>query len=175
VSARVSSRDLPEVLGHVRSLCRRFIPYAPDSWTFFDKDFDRVYAAEQRVARFMVTLAVAAVILASMGLLGLSLYSVQNRRKEIGIRRVMGASTATILYLFFKDFIRIHLWAMLIAFPIIGLAMHKWLNNFAYRISLVSWVFAAGALLTASLFFLTSSLNVYKNASANPAETLRSE
>ena len=175
VSGRVSTRDLPEVLEHVRALCHQFIPYAPDSWSFFDRDFDRLYAAERRVARFMLTLAAAVVILASMGLLGLSLYAVQNRRKEIGIRRVMGASTATILFLFFKDFLRIHLWAMLIAFPIIGVAMHKWLNNFAYRISLVSWVFAAGALLTAALFFLTSSLNVYKNAAANPAETLRSE
>ena len=175
VSARVKTEELPDVLSHVQLLCSRFIPFAPDSWSFFDKDFDRVYAAERRVARFMVTLAAAAVILAAMGLLGLSLYAVQNRRKEIGIRRVMGASTATILFLFFKDFLRIHVWAMLIAFPIIGFAMHSWLNNFAYRISLVSWVFAAGALFTAALFFLTSSLNVYKNAAANPAETLRSE
>jgi putative ABC transport system permease protein len=175
VSARVGSRDLPEVLELVRTLCSRFIPYAPDAWSFFDKDFDRVYAAERRTARFLTTFALAALILASMGLLGLSMYSVQNRRKEIGIRRVLGASAPAILFLFFKDFLRIHLWSMLIAFPIIGIAMHRWLNNFAYRISLVSWIFAAGALLTAALFFVTSSLNVVKKAAADPVDTLRSE
>ena len=110
-----------------------------------------------------------------MGLLGLSIHAVQNRRKEIGIRRVMGASAAAILFLFFRDFFRILLWAMLLAFPIIGFAMQSWLNNFAYRIPLSPWIFITGALLSAVLFFVTSSLNVYKSASANPAESLRSE
>jgi putative ABC transport system permease protein len=175
VSARVRTEDLPEVLDHVRALCRKFIPYAPDSWSFFDRDYARLYAKEQRVSRFMITLAFTAVLLASMGLLGLSIYAVEKRRKEIGIRRVMGASTSAILFLFFKDFFRIHLVAMLIAFPAIAFAMQSWLENFAYRIALAPWIFVLSGLITALLFFVTSSLNVYRSAEANPAEVLRSE
>jgi putative ABC transport system permease protein len=159
----------------VKNLCRSYIPYSPDSWFFYDEDFARLYAAEQRVARFMLLLAFVAVSLAGMGLVGLSIYAVENRRKEIGVRRVMGASTTTILILFYRDLFRIHLGSTLIAFPIVFFFMRSWLNNFAYRISLSPWFFAAGAVMTAALFFITSSANVLKNAAANPADTLRYE
>lgn len=175
VSARFKIENLDNITTHVQNICQKFIPYAAESWSFFDQDFDRLYAAEKRTAHFMVTLALTAVILAAMGLLGLSIYAVENRRKEIGIRRVMGASTTTILFLFFKDFFRIHLGSMIFAFPIIAYAMHNWLQNFAYRISLAPWIFILSAVFTAVLFFVTSSLNVYKNATANPAVCLRHE
>jgi putative ABC transport system permease protein len=175
VSAAIAPGQLESVVKHIKKLCRHYIPYSADSWFFFDEDFARLYAAEQRIARFMLLLAIIAVSLAGLGLLGLSIYTVESRRKEIGIRRVMGASTSTILILFFKDLFRIHLIAMLFAFPIVYYFMHGWLNNFAYRISLGPWFFAAGAFLTAALFFVTSSANVLKNAAANPADTLRYE
>jgi putative ABC transport system permease protein len=173
--ARVRTEDLPEVLDHVRALCRQYIPYSPDSWSFFDRDFFRLYASEQRMSRFMIALALTAVLLASMGLFGLSIYAVEKRRKEIGIRRVMGASTRRLVLLFFKDFFRIHLAAMLIAFPICAFVMHRWLDNFAYRTALAPWIFMLSGLLTALIFFATSSLNVFRSAEANPAEILRSE
>lgn len=175
VSARVRSEDLPEVLDHVRALCQKYIPYSPDSWSFFDRDFFRLYASEQRMSRFMIALALTAVLLASMGLFGLSIYAVEKRRKEIGIRRVMGASTQGLVLLFFKDFFRIHLVAMLIAFTICAFVMRRWLDNFAYRTGLAPWVFILSGLLTALLFFITSSLNVFRSAEANPADILRSE
>jgi putative ABC transport system permease protein len=175
VSARVDMARIGEILERVQAVSLEFIPYAPEPWFFFDRDFDRLYSAEQRVFRFMFILALTAVVLAAMGLLGLSIYSVENRRKEIGIRRIMGASASSILVLFFKDFFLIHLGAMLIAFPVIAYAVHDWLQNFAYRISLSPVIFLMGGLSTAVLFFLMSSLNVYKNASVNPAESLRNE
>ena len=142
---------------------------------FFDRDFARLYAAEQRVSRFLIALALTTVLLAAMGIFGLSMFAVEKRRKEIGIRRVLGASTPVLLLLFFRDYFRIHLAAMLIAFPAIAFIMQKWLENFAYRTSLTLWMFLLSGLLTASIFFLTSSLNVYRSAEANPAEILRSE
>lgn len=175
VSARVDMTRIKGVLERIQEVSLKFIPYAPEPWFFFDRDFDRLYAAEQRVFRFMFILALIAVILAAMGLLGLSLYAVENRRKEIGIRRVLGASTASILVLFFKDFFFIHLGSMVIAFPIIAYAVHDWLQNFAYRISPSPIIFLLGGISTAALFFFTSSLNVYRNAAANPSESLRNE
>jgi putative ABC transport system permease protein len=175
VSARVDMASIGGILERIQEISLEFIPYSPEPWFFFDRDFDRLYAAEQRIFRFMFTLALTAVFLAAMGLLGLSIYAVENRRKEIGIRRVMGASTASILVLFFKDFLLIHLGAMLIAFPVIAYVIHNWLQNFAYRISLSPLIFFMGGLSTAILFFFTSSFNVYRNAAANPAESLRNE
>lgn len=175
VSVKAAPRELKNVLKAVQVLCTKFFPYAPDPWSFYDQDFARMYAAEQVTSRFLMILAITAVFLAGLGLLGLSIYSVANRRKEIGIRRVMGASTSNILLLFFQDLFRIHIVATFCAVPLVYYFMHDWLNNFAYRIKLHPGLFLAGIIFTAVLFFLTSSLNVWLKTSANPAESLRYE
>lgn len=175
VSVKVARNDLKGGIQHVSDVCHTFIPYTPDSWFFFDEEFGRMYRSEQKTASFMLMLSMIAVALASMGLLGLSVYAVEKRRKEIGIRRVLGASAASVLYLFFRDFLMIHGVAMLIGFPIIYWAANRWLAGFAYRIAISPWVFVLTAALTASLFFISGSSSVVRAVAANPVESLRYE
>jgi len=171
----VAGNDLKGGIQHVSDVCRAFIPYAPDSWFFFDEEFGRMYQSEQKTAGLMLALSLIAVALASMGLLGLSIYAVEKRRKEIGIRRVLGASVPSVLFLFFRDFLYIHGVAMLIGFPLIFLGMNRWLASFAYRIAIGPWIFILTAVLTAALFFITGSSSVIKAVAANPVDSLRHE
>jgi putative ABC transport system permease protein len=175
ISAKVDGKDLREGIKQVQDVCRSFIPYDPDCWFFFDEEFGRMYVSEQKTAGLMVALSLIAVVLAGMGLLGLSIYAVERRRKEIGIRRVLGASVPSVLFLFFRDFLYIHGAAMLVGFPLIYLTMNRWLANFAYRIAIGPWVFVLTAVLTAALFFITGSSSVIKAAAVHPADSLRYE
>jgi putative ABC transport system permease protein len=175
VSVKVAGNDLEAGIRHVRDVCRTFIPYDPGCWSFFDEEFGRMYVSEQKTAGVMVALSLIAVALAGMGLLGLSIYAVERRRKEIGIRRVLGASVPSVLFLFFRDFLYIHAAAMVVAFPLVYWVMSRWLANFAYRIAIGPWVFVLTAFLTAALFVLTGSSSVVKAAAAHPVESLRYE
>ena len=175
ISVKVAGNDLRAGIRHVSEVCRKFFPYVPDSWTFFDEEFGRMYRSEQKTAGVMVALSLIAVALAGMGLLGMSVYAVERRRKEIGIRRVLGASVPSVLFLFFRDFLYIHAAAMVVAFPLIYWAMNRWLANFAYRIDFSLWVFFLTAVLTAALFFVTGSASVVNTVAANPVESLRYE
>ena len=134
-----------------------------------------MYRAERRTADMMLVLSIVAVSLAGMGLLGLSLSTVQNRRKEIGIRRVMGASIREVLILFFRDFIRIHGAALLIGFPLIHMTMTRWLSGFAYRIPIGPWIYIVTAVTTAALFFAAAGAFVLRAAAADPVESLKHE
>jgi len=175
ISVKVDGNSLKGGIRHIRGVCRNFIPYDPNCWFFFDQEFGRMYRSEQKTAGVMATVSIIAVALAGMGLLGLSIYAVERRRKEIGIRRVLGASVPSVLFLFFRDFFYIHSAAMFIAFPLIYWVMNRWLSNFAYRISIGPWVFVMTAVLTAALFFVTGSFSVIKAAATHPVESLRSE
>jgi putative ABC transport system permease protein len=175
ISVKVDGKDLRGGIKQVQDVCRSFIPYDPGCWFFFDEEFGRMYESEQKTAGVMVALSLVAIFLAGMGLLGLSIYAVESRRKEIGIRRVLGASVPSVLFLFFRDFLYIHGVAMVVAFPLIYLIMNRWLANFAYRITIGPWVFVATAFLTAALFFITGSSSVVNAVAANPVESLRYE
>jgi putative ABC transport system permease protein len=175
ISVKLAGNNLEGGIGHVRDICRKFIPCDPNCWFFFDEEFGRMYMSEQKTTGLMVALSSIAVVLASMGLLGLSIYAVERRRKEIGIRRVLGASVPSVLFLFFLNFLLIHGVAMLVGFPFIYWAISSWLANFAYRISIGPWVFVITGILTAALFFITGSSSVIKAAAAHPADSLRYE
>jgi len=175
ISAKVTGNDLKGGIEHVRNVCRKFIPYAPQSWFFFDEEFGRMYQSEQKTAGLMLALSVIAVALASMGLLGLSIYAAEKRRKEMGIRRVLGAPVSSVLFLFFRDFLLIHGVAVLVGFPIIYWAVNRWLAGFAYRIAIGPWIFVLTAVLTAGLFFIIGSGSVIKTVTADPVESLRYE
>lgn len=175
ISVKVAGNELESGIRHVRDVCKDFIPYDPGCWSFFDEEFGSMYRTEQKTAGVMFALSLIAVALAGMGLLGLSIYAVERRRKEIGIRRVLGASVPSVLFLFFRDFLYIHAAAMVVAFPLVYWVMSRWLANFAYRIAIGPWVFVLTALLTAALFVLTGSSSVVKAAAAHPVESLRYE
>lgn len=175
ISAKIAGSDLKRGIQHVRDVCKTFVPYDTNCWFFFDEDFGRMYQSEQKTTGLMLALSLIAVALAGMGLLGLSIFAVEKRRKEIGIRRVFGASVSSILFLFFRDFLYIHGVAVLIGFPLIFWAINRWLANFAYRISINPWIFLITAVLTATLFFVTGSSSVIKAVVANPVDSLRYE
>jgi putative ABC transport system permease protein len=175
ISVKIAGNNLEGGIQYVRDVCRKFLPYAPDSWFFFDEEFGRMYRSEQKTVGLMLALSSIAVALASMGLLGLSIYAAGRRRKEIGIRRVLGAPMSSVFFLFFRDFLLIQGVAMLVAVPIIYWAVNRWLAGFAYRIAIGPWIFVLTAVLTAALFFIVGGGSVIKTVTANPVESLRNE
>ena len=158
-----------------RSVWTSYAPHKPFNYSFMDQDFDAVYHAEQRMGSIVVVLTALAIAIACLGLLGLAAYAAERRSKEIGIRKILGATPGTIVALLSKDFARLIIVALAIAVPTAWLAMQQWLQNFAYRTTITPWLFiiaAAIILLAAAATTLYQSL---KAAIANPAETLRSE
>ncbi|MEP6612683.1 MAG: FtsX-like permease family protein, partial [Mucilaginibacter sp.] len=144
-------------------------------YSFMDEDFDAIYRAEQRIGTISVAFTSLAVVIACLGLFGLAAYAAEQRIKEIGIRKVLGASISTIVGMLSKDFIKLVLISIVIATPLAWWAMHSWLQGFAYRQNVQWWVLAlagGGAILIA---FVTISFQSIKAALTNPVKSLKSE
>jgi putative ABC transport system permease protein len=134
-----------------------------------------MYKAEQRVGKVAIVFAVLAVLIACLGLFGLATYMAEQRTKEIGVRKVLGASVNNIVVMLSKDFLKLVLVAALIAFPLAWLSMHSWLQDFAYRINLGWWIFAAAAIVAVFIAVFTISFQALRAALANPVKSLRTE
>src|SRR5206468_9791812 len=147
----------------------------PFIYTFMDNDFDKLYHAEQQTGRIFISFAVFAIFIACLGLFGLVTYAAEQRIKEIGIRKVLGASVSEIVTMISKDFVKLVLIAFVIAFPVAWWMMNKWLQSFAYRINISWWVFALAGLLTIAIALTTVSFQALKAAIANPVKSLRTE
>ena len=150
-------------------------PGTPFVYSFLDQDFQRNYEREQRTSRIVVYFTFIAILIACLGLFGLAAFSAEQRTKEIGIRKVLGASVTNLAALLSKDFIRLVLVAILIASPIAWYGMNKWLQSFAYRIEISWWMFLAAGLLAILIALITVSFQAIKAAIANPVKTLRTE
>jgi putative ABC transport system permease protein len=175
ISVKVSGENLPDVLAQLQNTWRRFDPETPFEYNFLDERYARLYASEQRQGTIFTLFAGIAIAIACLGLFGLSAFTISQRVKEIGIRKVLGAETHTLVTLLSKDFLKLVLVAALIAFPIAWWAMHSWLQDFAYRIDVPIWVFIAAGVLAALVAFLTVSYQAVKAAMANPVKNLRTE
>jgi putative ABC transport system permease protein len=147
----------------------------PFSYTFMDNDFNNLYHAEQQTGQVFITFAVFAILIACLGLFGLVTYAAEQRRKEIGIRKVLGANVGGIVALLSKDFTILVLIASLIAFPVAWWAMSKWLESFAYRVGISWWVFVVAGLTAVVIALVTVSVQTIRAAVANPVRALRSE
>jgi len=147
----------------------------PFSYYFLDDKFASVYTAEEKTGKIFTGFAIVAVLIASLGLLGLVSFITEQRTKEIGIRKVLGASVNQVLFLLSKEFLILVSIAFLISVPLTAWVMHKWLDNFAYRIIINSWIFIAGGLLTFLVTLITISFQSVRAAIANPVTSLRSE
>jgi len=143
--------------------------------TFVDEQFASLYSAEQRTGHIFTSFAVIAVIIASLGLFGLAAFMIKLRVKEIGIRKVLGASSGNITAMLSAEFLKLVLIAIIISFPITWFAMHKWLQDFAYRIDMQWWVFLLAGFLALLIALITISFQSIKAAIANPVKSLRSE
>jgi putative ABC transport system permease protein len=147
----------------------------PFTYAFLDEDFDKMYRADQRVGTLFDVFAIVAIIISCLGLFGLATYSAQIRIKEIGIRRVLGASVTEVTGLLAKDFVVLIAIAFLIAAPVAGILMNGWLHNYVYRTQLSVWIFAGTAVVTLSLALLTVCTQAIRAALANPIKSLRTE
>ena len=175
ITMRLHTDDIPAFINTMQSDWNEMAPGQPFSYAFMDERFDRMYRAEQRIGNIIGTFAFLAILIACIGLVGLSTFMAQQRTKEIGIRKVLGASTSGIVGLLSKDFLKLVLVALIIAVPLSWWAMNKWLQGFAFRIEMGWGVFALAGLIAILIAFLTVSFQSVRAALANPVGSLRSE
>lgn len=174
-SIKYTGLNVPAALNHIRNSIEKVIPGQPFEYFFFEDDYKKVYASEEKTMQQFRIFGIIAILLASMGLFGITAFTVENRTKEIGIRKVFGASISNIVFLFSGGFMKILLMANIITIPLIIFYMNKWLQNFAYRINITIWFFVGTAVLTIIIAFITISLRTVKAALSNPVDTLRYE
>jgi len=175
LSVKLSAGKTREAIAFVESVWRRNFPENPLEYQFLDDHFTEVYRADMQVSRMVGILAALAIFISCLGLFGLASYSAERRIREIGIRKVMGASIRSIVLLLSRHFIRLVLIANLIAWPLAFWAIHRWLEDYAYRIPISWWVFAAAGVAALLIALVTVSLLAIKAALANPVKSLRTE
>ena len=147
----------------------------PFEYSFMDEDFNKLYITEERTGQIFVSFAVLAILIACLGLFGLITYAAEQRVKEIGIRKVLGADVTSIVSLISKDFLALICIASLFAFPVAWWAMRKWLQDFAYRVDIGWEPFVFAGIITVLIAMITISFQSVKAATANPVTSLRSE
>jgi putative ABC transport system permease protein len=172
---RIRSDQLPTALRHIEATVKKFVPDDPCEYAFFDEKLDALYLTEQRMSAMFKYGALIAIIISCLGLFGLAAYSAERRTKEIGIRKVLGASVSSLFGLLSKEFVLLIAVANLLAWPIAYYAMSQWLQNFAYRISIRWEVFVLAAFLSIAVALISVSSQAVKAALANPVESLRYE
>jgi len=172
---RIAPGHIPDVLEKVRAKWKAFEPNRAFSYSFMDQDFDAIYRTEQRMGGLIVVLTGLVIFIACLGLFGLAAYAAEQRAKEIGIRKVLGAGVPAIVGLLSRDFARLIAVALCIAVPLSWWMMHRWLQNFAYRTDISVWVFAAAAAIVFSIAALTTVFQSVRAAVVNPVNSLRSE
>jgi putative ABC transport system permease protein len=174
-SFKVSSGNMQSLVKQVESTWKRMVPALPFSYRFMDDAFDNMYRAEQRVGKVAITFSALAILIACLGLFGLITYMAEQRRKEIGIRKVLGASVSNIISLLSRDFLKLVLIANLLAWPLAWWIMNKWLEDFTYRTNIGWWMFVAAGILTVVIAVVTVGFQAFKAAIANPVKSLKME
>ena len=175
ISANVRTSDLKTTIASIENKWKTVIPYRPFSYYFADEFFDRQYRTEDRFGKLFLNFAILAIFISCLGLLGLASYSTLQRTKEIGIRKVLGASVPGIVNLLSKEFLQLVLIAFLIATPISWYFMDKWLKDFHYRIDIQWWIFILAGILAFVVSLVTISFQAIRAALTNPVESLRAE
>lgn len=175
VYIRIAPDDASQVLSYIETVYKRLEPGGTFQYGFLEDRYKRVYQAELRLATLSRYATALAIFIACLGLFGLASFMAEQRTKEIGIRKVLGASVTSIIRMMTKEFVILVLVSTLIASPVAYYAMIKWLEHFAYRTSLGWWIFAAGGLVALLITLITVSFQAVKAALTNPVETLRYE
>jgi putative ABC transport system permease protein len=175
ISFRMKTSDIAQTINHIKSTWKQIAPNEPFTFSFLNEEFDNMYRSEQRSGKIFVSFAVLAILIACLGLFGLAAYAAEQRTKEIGIRKVLGATVNNIVSMLSKDFLKLVLIASLIGFPISWWFMNKWLQDFAYRIQIEWWVFALATFVSIFIAIITVSFQAVKAALANPVKNLRTE
>ena len=169
------TNDVEQLLVKMESVFKRNNPLYPFEYRFVDDQFNQMFLNEQLVSKLSRVFAGLAIFISCLGLFGLAAYTAERRTKEIGIRKVLGATTTALAGLLSKDFLRLVTLSCLIGFPIAWWAMRQWLDDFSYRIQMHWWVFLLAGLGAVIIALVTISFQAIKTALANPVDSLRSE
>jgi putative ABC transport system permease protein len=175
VAVRYKDVDPHRVVNVLRGIWSKVFKGYEFNYKFMDDDFQQQYAKQNRFQALFELAALLSILIASLGLFGLAIYTAQKRIKEIGVRKVLGASVSSITLMLSEDFLKLVIIAILIAFPVCWYAMHQWLQGFAYHISLSWWVFLLAGGIALLIAFAAVCFQSVKAALANPAESLKNE
>jgi putative ABC transport system permease protein len=175
MSVKINGSKPKESLAFIQSVWQKNCPGVPFDYQFLDEHFRDIYRADAQISTIVGTLAILAIIISCLGLFGLASYSAEKRIKEIGIRKVLGASLQNIVLMLSKDFLKYVLIANLIAWPLTALAVYWWLQDYAYRIDISLWIFLVAGASAILIAFLTISFQSVRAAMANPVKSLRTE
>src|SRR6185436_18647988 len=174
-SFKVNTADIRGLIKDIEGQWKAMVPSIPFSYRFLDDAFDNMYRAEQRVGKVALAFAILAILIACLGLFGLATYMAEQRTKEIGVRKVLGAGVNNIVSMLSRDFLRLVFIAAIVAFPVAWWFMYKWLQDFAYRVSISWWIFIAAGLAALLIALLTVSFQAIRAAISNPVKSLRTE
>jgi ABC-type antimicrobial peptide transport system permease subunit len=166
---------IPETIALVEKLYKKYDKESAFEYGFVDQELDTLYKSQQGAGKIILCFTFLTILISCMGLFGLAAYTAEQRTKEIGIRKVLGASVAVIVSMLSRDFLRLVLLSVLIAAPVAWYVMQKWLQDFAYRIDIAWWMFAAAGVLAVGITWLATGYHAVKAAVANPVKSLRTE
>jgi putative ABC transport system permease protein len=175
ISVRIPPQNIKTTMQSLEAAWKRVLPNHPFEYSFVDEEFDKQYKSERQLTNLSVIFSILIIFISCLGLFGLTMVAVSQRTKEIGVRKVLGASVSGVAALLSKDFVKLVLIAIVIASPIAWWLMNMWLNDFAFRINIQWWVFALAGLLAVFIALITVSFQAIKAAIANPVKSLRTE
>jgi putative ABC transport system permease protein len=175
LSVKVNSRNVQTAVSSLQATWHKYLPDTPFDFTFLDDKFRQLYNSEQQQGNLFTIFSCIAIFIACLGLCGLSAFTITQRVKEIGVRKVLGASVRQIVLELSKDFLLLVLISAVIAIPVAGWSMHEWLADFAFHTEMSWWIFAAAGIIALIIAFVTISFQSIKAALANPVKSLRSE
>lgn len=175
MSVKINGEKAKEAVAYIQSVWDKHVPGFPMDYTFLDDHFADLYRSDAQVSEIVGILAILAIVISCLGLFGLSSFAAEKRIKEVGIRKVLGASVPNIVSLLSGSFLKLVLIANIIAWPLAWLTINKWLEDFAYRIEINWWVFIAAGVIALLIALLTISFQAVKAAIANPVKSLRTE
>jgi putative ABC transport system permease protein len=175
LSVKINGSKPRDAIEFIQSVWKKNCPAIPFEYEFLDDHFTELYRADSQISTIVGALASLAIIISCLGLFGLASYSAEKRTREVGIRKVLGASLQNIVMMLSKDFLKYVLIAALIACPLSWFAVHKWLQDYAYRIEISWWIFLLAVLIAVIIALVTISFQAIKAAIANPVKSLRTE
>lgn len=175
MSVKINGKREKDALSFIQSVWKKDCPGSPFDYQFLDDHFNDLYRSDSQISTIVGTLAVLAIIISCLGLFGLASYAAERRTKEVGIRKVLGASLQNLVLMLSRDFLKYVLIAALIALPLAWFSVYKWLQDYAYRIDITWWVFGVAILVAMFIAFVTISFQAIRAAVANPVKSLRTE
>jgi putative ABC transport system permease protein len=172
---KIKTTDVAGLLATMKKQWDSYKTEEPFSYDFMDDLFNKTYATEQKTGTILNIFSALTIFVACLGLFGLATYTAEQRTKEIGIRKVLGASVMQVTQMLSKEFLKLVFIASLVAFPVSWWAMNKWLQSFAYRINISWWIFVVAGITALLIAMITVSWQAIKAALANPVKSLRTE